>query len=156
VSKTKFVDFREDGFWAYDVGLAVFLKHLIDVALPRCSPADVWLADAIADWRRIAVIPDIGLHIDVSWSATQRETFIELVEQSCAALAKRKGYAAEEITSWALFEDLRIFPRGHSYVNTAPVVELGSALIELIDGSLPAAPVGKQWLYGAPEGRIVI
>jgi hypothetical protein len=156
VSKTKFVDFRDDGFWAYDLGLAVFLKHLIDVGLPHRSPADVWLVDAISDWRRVAVIPDIGLDIDASWSAKQLETFIDLVEQACAVLAKRDGYAAEEITSWVLLEDLRIFPRGHAYVKTAPVVELGRALIALIDGSLPAAPVGKQWLYGAPEGRIAI
>jgi hypothetical protein len=50
VSKSKFVGFRDDGFWAYDVGLAVFLKHLIDVAVPHCSSPDgAWLTDAILE-----------------------------------------------------------------------------------------------------------
>jgi hypothetical protein len=32
MSKTLFVNFRDGGFWAFDVVSAVFLKHLIDVA----------------------------------------------------------------------------------------------------------------------------
>jgi hypothetical protein len=56
---------RRQWLLAYDVGLAVFLKHLIDVAIPHCSsPDDAWLADAISHRRRVAVIPDIGLDIE--------------------------------------------------------------------------------------------
>ncbi|MBO0719787.1 MAG: hypothetical protein J2P41_03140 [Blastocatellia bacterium] len=35
----KFVEFSDDGFWTYDVGLDIFLKHLIDG----------WLVEAISD-----------------------------------------------------------------------------------------------------------
>ena len=157
MSKTKFVEFRDHGFWTYDVGLAVFLKHLIDAGAPRCSSSDgTWLVDAISDWRRVAVMPDIGLEIDASWSARQLATFVELIDEACARLAARETYSADEITSWVLFDDLRIFPRGHLPLRTAPVVELGRALAALIEGRLPIAPTGRQWLYGAPEGRMAI
>jgi hypothetical protein len=32
MSKTLFVHWRNNGFWAHDVGAAVFLKHLLDAA----------------------------------------------------------------------------------------------------------------------------
>jgi hypothetical protein len=157
MSKTKFVEFRDHGFWTYDVGLAVFLKHLIDVAVPRSSSSNgTWLADAILDWRRVAVIPDIGLDVDASWSASQLATVIELIDEACARLAERDEYSADEITSWVLFDDLRIFPRGHLQLRTAPVVELGQALAALIEGRLPVAPAGQYWLYGAPNGRMAV
>jgi hypothetical protein len=157
MSKTKFVEFREGGFWTFDVGLAVFLKHLIDVAVPRSeSPDGQWMTDAISGWRRVAVIPDIGLEIESSWSTGQLATFLDLIDETCAKLAKREGYAAEEITSWVLYEDLRICPRGYAHYPTDPVIELGRAMVALIDGSLPAAPPGRQWLFGAPEGRIAM
>jgi hypothetical protein len=157
MSKTKFVEFRDDGFWTYDVGLAVFLKHLIDAAIPRSLfPDDGWLVEAISDWRRVAVIPDIGLEVDATWSASQLATFVELADQACVVLARREMYSADEIASWELFDELRIFPRGATHIQTGPVVELGRALIALVHGSLPAPPTGRQWLYGAPEGRMTI
>jgi hypothetical protein len=157
MSKTKFVEFRDDGFWAYDVGLAVFLKHLIDKAILRSLlPEGEWLVEPISDWRRVAVIPDICLEVDAAWSASQLATFVELADQACVALAQREMYSADEIVSWALFDEVRIFPRGATHVQTSPVVELGRALIALVQGSLPAAPTGRQWLYGAPEGRMTI
>jgi hypothetical protein len=157
VSKTKFVEFRDVGFWTYDVGLAVFLKYLIDAAIPRSMFPDCrWLVEAISDWRRIAVIPDIGLEVDATWSASQLATFVELADEACVALARHEFYSADEITSWVLFDEFRIFPRGATHVQTGPVVELGRALIALVLGSLPIAPAGRQWLYGAPEGRMTI
>jgi Arc/MetJ-type ribon-helix-helix transcriptional regulator len=34
MSKSAYVEFRGEMFWAFDVVLAVFLKHLVDVAAP--------------------------------------------------------------------------------------------------------------------------
>jgi hypothetical protein len=112
--------------------------------------------EAISDWRRVAVIPDIGLEVDATWSVSQIETFVELADQAYVALARRVMYSADEMASWEFFDELRIFPRGATHVQTGPVAELGRALITLVYGSLPAPPTGKQWLYGAPEGRITI
>jgi hypothetical protein len=157
MSKTKYVEFGGTGFWTFDIGLGVFLKHLIDVALRRAAPSDEeWIAAGVNEWRRAAAIPDIGLEIDSSWSSSQLATFAQFVGEACAVLGEREVYTAEEITSWTLYEDLRLFPRGYALYPTAPVIELGTAIVALINGSLPAAPPGRQWLYGAPEGRTTI
>jgi hypothetical protein len=70
MSRTCFVEFRGKSFWAYDVALSVFLKHLIDVATLRQSePETDWLAKAISEWRIIAAVQGTyGLHIDEQWS----------------------------------------------------------------------------------------
>jgi hypothetical protein len=157
MSQTKFVEYRDNGFWAYDVALGVFLKHLIDVTLERAeTPGGEWLSEEIAEWRTIAVIQDYGLEINPSWSSAQLEIFIELVDQACAVLACRSQIASTEVTNWEILEDIRIHTRGATEVETGPVVELGRAIIVLARGDDPAAPAGKTWLYGAPEGRIAI
>ena len=90
--------------------------------------------------------------LGAGWSAAQKRDFIVLAEDASARLAKRASIPAEEITGWHLLDDLRIFPRGATEMLTAPVVELGRAIIELVSGELPGAPVGKFWFYGIPTG----
>ena len=156
MSKTQFVDYGTQGFWAYDVALGVFLKHLIDAAEASDHARTPWLSSAISSWRRVACVSDYGLTLDADWSAEQRQAFIALAEDSCSSLAKRDSIPAEEIAAWPLLDDLRIFPRGATEVATAPVVELGRAIIALVSGNLPEAPHGTAWLYGTPEGRRTI
>jgi hypothetical protein len=157
VSQTFYVEYRECGFWTYDVALAIFLKHLIDAAMPRAaSPGGEWLARAISDWQITAVVPDCGTVINETWSEEQIDTFIELTEQACNMLEGREKIEAEEITAWSMLDDLRIFVRGATEVCTAPVVELGRAMIALVKGELPTAPHGTAWFYGTPRGRETI
>jgi len=153
VSRTQFVEFGNDGFWAYDVALGVFLKHLIDAAEASGQTDTTWLPGAVLSWRKVACISDFGLTLDAAWSAAQRQTFVALAEEACARLATRESIPAEEIVHWQILEDLRIFPRGATEVLTAPVVELGGAIIGLVAGRLPEAPEGQTWLYGTPTGR---
>jgi hypothetical protein len=155
LSKTKFVAYAARGFWAYDVALNVFLKHLIDAAQASDQADTPWLFGAISDWR-VGCIPDHRLELDASWSPAQRQTFCILAEQACATLAGRELISAEEIVSWQILEDLELYTRGETEVSTGPVIELGRAIIALMSGHLPDAPEGQIWLYGAPEDRITI
>lgn len=159
MSKTKFVAYGDwsqaPGFWAYDVALNVFLKYLIDAAQANEQANTAWLSSAISDWR-VACVPDFMLRLDANWSSEQRQTFLDLAEEACAKLAARESIPAEEIVSWPILDDIRIFTRGATEVFTAPVVELGRAIIALVRGELPEAPEGQIWLYGAPEGRQTI
>lgn len=155
MSKTKYVEYAGRGFWAYDVGLGVFLKHLIDAAEASDEAGSPWLSDAVSSWRAAAGIPDFGLYMREDFSAEQRQVFVALVEGACAMLAKRVSILAEEIVAWPILDDLRIFTRGASEVETAPVIELGRALIELVSGELPQPPAGKIWIYGTETGREV-
>ena len=157
MSKTKYVDYGNLGFWSYDVALGVFLKHLIDAAEASDQTATAWLSTAIAEWRAVASVPDIGLTLDEGWSPAERRDFVALAESACARLAERASIPAEEVIAWPLLDDLRIHPRGATEVLTAPVVELGRAIIALISGTLPESPTGStDWLYGTDEGRTTI
>jgi hypothetical protein len=156
VSKTQFVKYANRCFWAYDVALGVFLKHLIDAAEASGESDTAWLSSAVPSWRRVACISDFALMLDENWPATQRETFVVLAETACTRLATRESITADEIVGWPLLEDLRIFPRGAKEVHTAPVVELGRAIIALVSGELPEEPKGETWLYGTPTGRCTL
>jgi hypothetical protein len=155
LSKTQYVDYGDVGFWAYDVALGIFLKHLVDAAVASDEADTSWLSSAIALWRTAACISDYGLTIDTEWSARQRQTFVVLAEAACERLARRASIPAEEIVSWAILDDLRIFPRGEAEVFTAPVIELGRAIIALISGELPDAPTDRAWFYTL-EGRTTV
>ncbi len=153
MSKTKYVEYAGRGFWAYDVGLSVFLKHLIEAAEASDEAGSAWLSNAVSSWRETACIGDIGLTLDASMSSEHQHTLVTLAEDACARLGKRVSIPADEIVSWPFIDDLRIFPRGASEVDTAPVVELGRALMALVSGELPDAPTGKIWIYGTETGR---
>jgi hypothetical protein len=96
------------------------------------------------------------VRLDSRWSVEQKKTFITLVENACTAIAARTLLSAEEILSWQLLDDLRIELRGAQTVDTAPIVELGHAIAALVCGTLPDAPKGEAWFFGAPEGRATI
>lgn len=156
MSKTKSVTYQSRGFWAYDVAVGIFLKHLIDAAQSSAEAEEPWLLEAMSSWRFWAVIPDIGVTLDERWSKEQQQTFIAIAEQACTTLAARDAIAAQEIYSWPLADDLHVHVRGAKEVATAPVVELGLAMIALLRGKLPEAPKGEAWFYGTPEGRSTI
>jgi hypothetical protein len=156
MTATQFVEYNGDGFWAYDVALGVFLKHLIDAAEASPDASAPWLSEAVYGWQTAACISDFGLTLGRDWSSAELESFVSLAHGACAALAARDAIPAAEIASWPLLNELRIDPRGATEVATAPVVELGRAVIALVSGRLDAPPDGKAWFYGAPTGRDTI
>jgi hypothetical protein len=159
VSRTAFVNYGDAGFWAYDVALSIFLKHLIDVVEPRADePRASWLREEVARWRVTAgpCQGTSGLEIKQSWSQAQLELFVELVRQVCDLMAKRQTWSAEEVTSWPILDDARIFPRDATLISTALVIQLGQAVVGLAEGTLPESPAGTWWLFGAPDGQDTI
>ncbi len=154
MTQTQFVGYGARGFWAYDVSLGIFLKHLVDVA----EIADVgahakWLAAAITDWRLVACVSDYGLTIEEDWSSDQLDTFVRLTDEACARLGQRDLIPLEEIAAWQIHEGRGIFLRGATKIQTWPIVDLGRAIRALVVGSLPNAPPGTIWFYGTPSGR---
>jgi hypothetical protein len=152
VSETQFVKYAGRDFWAYDV-VGVFVKYLLDAANESGDANSAWLSEAVSSWRVWAVVSECGFTLDEHWSPEQRKTFIALAERACTALASRKSIPAEEIVSWPFADDLRIHPRGATEVLTAPVVELGYAMIALLRSELQEAPKGEAWFFGTPVGR---
>jgi hypothetical protein len=104
-----------------------------------------------------AAINDYGLDIEPGWPTEQLQAFIELANQACNALASREGFTAAEIAAWPpVLDKWGIEIRGEDVVYTAPIVELGRAIIALVQGSLPPPPEGKDWYYGHPGGRVAL
>ena len=82
--------------------------------------------------------------------------FVKLLDQACRSLTERESINADEVESWTILDDLHLSSRGAPKVFTAPVVELGRAIIALVEGTLPAPPSGTAWFYGVPQGRTTI
>jgi hypothetical protein len=156
LSAKQYVKYGNHGFWAYDVALGVFLKHLIDVAEARDGAPMPWLTETVSWWRVVACTSDYGLTIDDLWPAERIALFVDLADAACTAIAARNAISAQEVTSWHLLEGNGIFPRGAVEVKTGPVVELGRAIIDLVSGQIPETPAGRQWLYGTPSGRTTL
>ncbi len=156
MTATKGIGFEGRFFWAYDVAAGVFLKHLIDEAEASEHAGEPWLSKAVSSWRVQAAITEFELTLEEEWSSSQRQIFIKLAEGACKKLATRESIPAEEVANWPLVDELRIFPRAAKEILTAPVIELGHAIIALVSGSLPRPPKGEAWFYGTPTGRSTI
>jgi hypothetical protein len=157
VSQTQFVEYRQNGFWAYDVALSVFLKHLIEAAEEQClTHEEEWLAEAMGWWRVVACENSYGLAVSEDWSASQIAAFVRLAREACARIRRHESFLATEMQAWPILNGGGIFARGANEVLSGPIVELAEAIVALIEGQLPTAPTGKSWLYGTPEGRCTI
>lgn len=159
MSQTLFVNWRDDGFWAYDVVAAVFLKHLIDAALLHLEHHDEpWLNDAIPQWRVNAVCSDLGLYLDESWSVGQVAVFTGLARQACDNLSRRDNIPAAEIQSWQLIDgdNGRFFARGEPFITTASAIRLGEAIIKLVNGTLPEPPPRTWWHFATEESAATL
>lgn len=65
-------------------------------------------------------------------------------------------FAGEPLLLMFFLDDLHLSSRGVPKVFTAPVVELGRAILALVEGTLAAPPSGTAWFYGVPQGRTTI
>jgi hypothetical protein len=146
MSATKSVTYGHQGFWAYDIVLGVFLKYLIDVVEETGQAHTPFLAEAIASWR-LAAIYDFGVGFEESWTPLQRQSIITFAEEACAKLASRESISTEEIAGWTFTGHERVFHRGLKEVCTAPVIELGRAMIALLRNELPEPPKGEAWFF---------
>jgi hypothetical protein len=153
MSKTLYVHFHGQGFWAFDAVSGIFLKHLIDVAEQRIADHhEPWLADAVSNWRFNAIYGDCGLFLDENWSAEQVRSVRELASAACELLSRRREISAEEMSSWSLLDGEGVFPRGYASITTESAIRLGRAIIQILDGSLPEAPPGTWWFFGTEDG----
>ncbi len=168
MSKTAFVDYGGAGFWAFDVGLGIFLKFLIDRANLLISETkdkhrkagDVeskyadWLSACIDMWRQAAVLgANVGLSYDYPMTEKQVQIVLRLIDEVCHELGARESIPRQEMESWDVLSGHGVFSRGYTEYPTAPVIELGRAIQDLLRGTLLPAPKGKLWFFGTPTGR---
>jgi hypothetical protein len=153
MSRSKPVGFGAGAeFWAYDAALAILLAQVVDAvaALPMALRPR-WWSQYEEELRIQAAVSD--LYFDLA-ACPDREEFAVLLEQASAQLLDRELVSAEEAAGWKVIGDSAVIFRGP--LETAPVAELGHALVALLRGRLVKPPAGTWWFYGAPGGRSTI
>jgi len=144
MSRSVFVGFKGDGFWAYDVVSSTYLGFLTSAAnVLATDKQQYWLEEAVRAWHINMEISDYGLHLDEDWSESQLETVRELCR---FAIKKIRG--ADTIL-WSDIEMWPILPvrRGHDSIPSEPVAGFGEAIIALLEGKLAQPPTGHWWFY---------
>ena len=147
MSKTVFVEFRADGFWAYDVVSSIF-ANFIAAAANELDDRDEWIAESIQKWRVNAIVSDYGFHLDGKWSPDQIHVVRILCHQASESIRKFGGFDAETVQSWKQINGGAICTRGHDAIPSEPIARLGDAIAALLDQTLPAAPKHHWWFYG--------
>ena len=79
-------------------------------------------------------------------------------EQVQDALRSQGRLDPAEVGSWRLLDDqpIRRADGLGTGPRTVPIVDLGEALLQLVDGRLPPAPPGTWWMIGFADERTTI
>jgi hypothetical protein len=153
MSKTTLVQFRGRSLWAFDVSLSILLAELIDTAEalgPQQRPP--WLAGAVPKLRVHAAVGDLLFGPDLGLEDGQLDELIALMAQATRRLRQRRSVTAAEAAQWRVLDDHPVLWRSAAAVDTAPIAELGEAIIQLLQGTLPPPPPGTWWYFGLSEG----
>ena len=65
-------------------------------------------------------------------------------------LRESRGITAQQAAGWIVLDDQPVIWRGHSAVDTAPIVTFADALIGIVRGTYPQPPDGLHWYFGHP------
>jgi hypothetical protein len=154
MSKTTPVQFRGRSLWAFDVSLSILLAELIDIAealSPQQRPP--WLPGALPTLRVHAVVgADLQFNPDLDLEDGQLDELISLIAQATRRLRQQRTVTAAEAAEWRVLDNRPVLWRSADAVDTAPIAELGEAIIQLLQGTLPPSPPGTWWYFGLSGG----
>ena len=157
MSRLMCVEFRDVGFWAFDVVAATYIRFLVDTAEARAtSESNTWLADVIHNWRVSAAVSDVGFHLDDSWTEPQVKTVVEIFRKTNEKIAPLGDIPARTVDSAPIVDELHIFLRNIDPIPHRPLLRFGKAVIDLLSGSLSAPPTGHWWCYDLAETVSII
>lgn len=157
MSKSAYVEFADQGFWAFDVSLSIMLAETVWVGegLPRDQRPE-WLPGSLDKLRVLAVVSDLGFLVELSWPVDGVDLLRSLLMEVSRRLTARGTLSADEVATWDVLDGDTIGLRNAAIVDLAPVVELTQATIQLLEGTLPQAPPGTCWMYGLEGGRLTV
>lgn len=152
MSRTLYVNFRDNGFWAYDVPSSIYLKFLIDAAVEFSNHrSQVWLTEAIQHWRVNALMSEFGLHLDDHWDELAVKDVIELCATASQAVRNHGNVSHSDVLDWDILDGQSIFLRGHDPVPYEPIARIGDAIVALLTNALPIPPVGHWWFFALAD-----
>jgi hypothetical protein len=148
MTSTAFVQYRENGFWAYDVAGSVFLWFLIQSAEEHlATTTSPWLQEMIQNWRVAAVVTEMAHYADDEWTPAQVELIVQLCRTTTGAIRQHVEFSGDDVQAWPVLDDQRIFVRGHDPIPAEPVARLGDAFASLLQGQLDDPPEQHLWFY---------
>src|SRR5436305_7198540 len=153
MSKISVISLDDRMVYAYDVGRSILLAKIIHVAeVGDATSKPPWLAERLQRLRVLALVADYGFSIDSDWPLDARDLLVSLVGEASRQLAERTAITPEEVAEWASADTEEVPWRGTEPEPTGPVVQIGTAITQLIRGSLPPDPPGnKRWCFGFAE-----
>lgn len=160
MSKTLTVSYEGKKFWAFDAALAVWLVELINLVEQKSLQNDPWWAKQITNWKTYSFISDLGFPLPNDWTQDQQETFLDLAREATTNLSQSKLLNGQEIAEYVVSvtndnneikNEVTSAERYKSQekVPVEPIVSLGEAITQLVEGTLPTAPQGTWWLFGS-------
>ena len=148
MTRTAYVGYRDNAFWAYDVPGSIFLWFLIQSAEKYLAQyKGHWLSEVIPKWRVSAVITEMAYYADDEWTAEQVDLILQLCDDAISTIRQHGDFAASDVEAWPVLDDQRIFTRGHDPIPTEPIARLGDAFTLLLRGQLPKPPTQHLWFY---------
>lgn len=112
MTRSVYVEFRDDRFWVYDVVSTIFAKCLVDVACPFEDTQGPWLQDAIHEWRVNAIVSDYCIYLNDDWTPSQVEFVAYLFAKVSTQLRGMGRLSLREVASWRVLGE-PLFARGH-------------------------------------------
>ncbi|WP_433656035.1 hypothetical protein ACQPW1_33700 [Nocardia sp. CA-128927] len=157
MSRTKFVEIDDRGFWAVDDALDVWLAYLVEAA-GDAGPAEPWLSDLVEDWRRGSALADIGVTMRLPVAA-HRERVRGIAERARRAALAGGNVPVERLRQWVILADSTVsdgFSRTPDGVGVDRILEVADGFIGLLDGRLAADPPHGWWYLGTGAGMSII
>lgn len=157
MSKTQAITYKGRSFWAFDAALAVWLGAFIDEAARLGLEREGGWEERLQDWRWVGTVGDIGIDLDELDTTRDMARFLQVAAAASRGLRALGTLPGQETVTRVLVDHpTRAARYGRvQSIDAEPIARLGDAMINLIDGTLPAAPARTWWLFGsADQGTI--
>lgn len=159
MTKTCPVQYQDRGFWAYDESLAILLYLAADMAETPAFVND-FSAPFIDQWRVLTFVGgNFAFQLDdLCADDHRRERFAELIATCRDDLQRVSHLSGSVIESWRALGERVIWRggQGNDVASTAPIVELATAIVQLVCGDLPQPPPEHWWFIGTSSGITTI
>jgi hypothetical protein len=164
VSRTVAVTCGSQEFWAYDLALGIWLKKALDeIARQGWQGEPSPAAAELSDWATVAVLGSSSV-LDLtprSLTLARQDNFEGIATGIETWLESRERLSGPELAEWRLLDDAPISRADAPAVvengtETAPVIDLGRALVSAVLGVLPPPPPATWWAIGFASERTTI
>lgn len=157
MTRTKYVEIDNRGFWALDDALDVWLAYLVEEA-SEARRIEAWLNEFVADWRRVSALPDIGVTMRLP-EVAHRHQIHNLAEAARRRVVAAGDVSVERLRQWTILGNLVVsegFSRTPDGVTANRILEVADGFIGLLAETLPADPPHGWWYLGTGMGMRVI